>query len=496
MGFCTRCGFGFTSRVAFCPRCGAMAEPVEPPNEAVSSAPPAPQPVTYQEHPAQNLAATMARGVGTPIPAPPTMVEGSSSTMTTLGILRPLTGVALLAFSMAFDWSHDHGSSTYVPAVLAVLVAIMGGFAALATPLQASIPQLRMVCLAALVPAGLIIGYTLLRSTIPLTSGLDGRDSPGLGMVLAAVGVIVIALVLLPEADAWATPMRTACVGLLGASCAWGLLNSIQMLRDLPWGVGFSGYLTYLMATLVMMVAFFVGLPAWFGVQIARRRAADWAAGMVLAASVLLGVPLIATISYRPSFEGVESTPNFDVGMAFALFFIGMAVGSAQGVAHQMTPPLRGATGWLQTAAGLLICCAALLALIAINAAASLYVDVSFGAVTTAVVAAAACVGAIICRVLLGVNPAMGRLATVAWAVPVTLASLAVQATAAAGIARDFDPRFVLVSAPATLLPLVVGLIMIVPASVRAASTPMSGLSGGQPPATATSAEWQNPGQS
>jgi len=394
-------------------------------------------------------------------------VGAATSFTVTTALLRPVIGVLFLLFGLSFDWSNQHASSAFLPATVAIVIAVVAGLAAAAVASRVVVPKFATVALLGLLPIASVVLYTMVRSTIPLSGGLTHRDSPALGLACASVGGILIAQQLLPASPAWGTRWRLSCLALLVASGIWGTVSVASVVHDTAGFAKATGELGSLVAMVLVLMGMVVVIPLWFGIQIARRRAADWAAGMILGAAFLVGLPIFAHFDEGSRF-GFGGGHTDSLGMGMTLFLLGLASGSSTQVAAQLQPVLRGASGWLQTAAGLMVISALILIMVAIVAATVLHLDSSTSVIATLVFSLAAAVIAVVCRTLLSTKPQRGRLLAAAWAIPLTVVTLSMQGTSAGTLYRSAAPgQYAMTMVPLVLLPIAVAVMVTVPPSVR-----------------------------
>ncbi|MEI2778219.1 MAG: hypothetical protein V9G19_20075 [Tetrasphaera sp.] len=512
MGFCTQCGYRFTAPANFCPRCGApnvtppsvpestqpgqatgveaseveertvvrsdiipSLPPTPPPGQpdAAPPAPPAPyaapgfqppyppsQPQTYAAAPppTQPLPGTPPVGYP-PFPtgaaAPP---AASAPFAWTSATIRAAVGIGALTLSWALDWSSHH-QGVYRLAILAVLVAIVGGCFALIPALRTAVPNATTIGLLTLAPLGALAVYTLLRSLIPSSGGgMEARDAPGAGMALAAVGAVLITQALLTGAPAALGVLwKHVCIGLLCAASLWGLVGAVDVFRGTLTGLDSLVLFGFVLLVTVIVILL---TPLYFALQIARDRSPDWAAGMILVLALVAGYVIVAVS---------EGTGPGDVGGALTLFYLGMAAGSADPVAARMRPALVGADRWIQAVAGVLGLCAVGLGLSTLVTLGALS-ESKGSLILGIVVSLAGTIGAIVCRQLLVGHAPMARVATIGWAGALTLIATIVQIASdnAHLIAGIYTREYVLTMLPSILLPLSIVLALTVPPSVRA----------------------------
>lgn len=499
MGFCTQCGYQFSAPANFCPRCGApnASAPGTPSTSAPGpvteveertiarpdlAAPPPTQPYAAPPPPTQPLPGPAPHTAPRPAPAgeapPPTgsgpglppaagTAQPGSTMPEAVGfawdptVLRAVAGVAALTVSWVLNWSAHHPGA-YRLAILAILLAIVGGALGFIPGVRQSLPNAAAIGMLALAPLGILIVYTLLRSLIPSSGGgMESRDRPGAGMALAAVGAVLVVQTLLPGApQALGVLWKRLCIGLLCASSLWGLIGALGLFESTLSSLDSLGFLGFVLVLTMLVI---IVTPLWFAVQIARDRSPDWAAGLVLGLAIVAGYAVM-TIA--------EETQPGDIGGALTLFFVGLAAGSAGPVAALMRPPLVGADRWIQTVAGVLVLCAVGLAMATLIALGSLTVDLgNKGSLAVSIVVSlAGCIGAIVCRQLLVDHSPSARLATVIWAGALALLGTVVQfsSDSARGLAFAYTREYVFTMLPSILLPIAIILAMTVPPSVRA----------------------------
>lgn len=495
MGFCTQCGYKFTAPANYCPRCGSAATPTPQASEAGQDQ------TIPREAMAGSAAAGPSVGIGDPTIAralpssdslaqpspaavlpsaggetvrprlapvfPPTQGPTHSTPGVTGVAFAPLTwptgtprvaaGIALLVSSCFGAWSAYHAYSTFAIAILASAIAIAASAISLVPALRQSVPTLNLGCLLGLSPLALVLSYTLVRTLVPFNGEMSGRDTPGLGMALAGSGLVILMQQLLPANPRLGRLWKRVCLGLLASSTLWGLVAVSDIFRS-----GFTGmFSSFLITAGLVIFAVTVLLPGWFAVQIARGRASDWAAAMIL------GMGLVAAL-FLASFTDNDYS---SLGGWFTLFLWGLAAGSSPLVADQMSPPLEGASRWFQTSAGLLVLSAGGLGLSALLSLLVLREFQSAELIFTALVALAGCVGALVCRSLLARNLPMGRRYTVLWAVVtggINLVLILTRLSELDLLSTLAPTELALALVPSLAVPLVLVGFLTLPPSVRA----------------------------